>query len=443
MNIVNHTPFPAQAFAAVDQHGQQFHVFVLRQTLSFASGQLEYANRQLPLCEADSYFGEGTRGGVRQESDYCPYKPKCDVIVNATAHAPKGKAVQDFPVRLRVWRPGAPKSEYLIDKTLTINGARQFKKKAALVRLVNWAVKWSTLTLIRPNPWKLGRAQAFTSLPVRHESSYGGQCRVNNGDAAARRLPTAWRLTPAQLAGHPDVALAASQQPAAHAVFEPNPAGLGYAPGWYLKASNQKVVAAPRIEQLGAQCTAKQFWRWQKSSTQADAAPEPAGLGIRAKSHPARRALLGTVDDAFVQCDGALPANFDFGIWNAAPADQQIDFPHGDEVFELVNLCRPDTPGAGVNQLGNTFLQLKLFSHECFLLVRLQSGEMFMKVLEIDTVIVEPDELSMTLVWRTSLAKVDDVAIRASEFRMRTIEEGTALRAKAKEFAELAKEAGE
>ncbi|PHV06747.1 hypothetical protein CSQ96_12185 [Janthinobacterium sp. BJB412] len=443
MNIVNHTPFPAQAFAAVDQHGQQFHVFVLRQTLSFASGQLEYADKQLPLCEADSYFGEGARGGVRQESDYCPYKPKCDVIVNATAHAPKGKAVLDFPVRLRVWRPGAPKSEFLIDKTLTISGARQFKKKAAVLRLLNWVVKCCTLTLIRLNPWKLGRAQAFTSLPVRHESSYGGQCRINNGDAAARRLATAQRLTPAQLAGHPDVALAAPQQPAAHAVFEPNPAGLGYAPGWYLKATGLKAVAAPCIERLGAACTAKQFWHLQQSSKQEDAAPESAGFGIRGKSHPARRALLGAVDDAFVQSDAALPSNFDFGIWNAAPADQQIDFPRGDEVFELVNLCRPDTPGASVNQSGNAFLQLRLLEHECFLLVRLQSGDMFMKVLEIDTVIVEPDELSMTLVWRTSLAKVDDVVIRASEFRMRTIEEGTALRARAKEFAELSKEATE
>jgi hypothetical protein len=81
--------------------------------------------------------------------------------------------------------------------------------------------------------------------------------------------------------------------------------------------------------------------------------------------------------------------------------------------------------------------------HECFLLVRLQSGEMFMKVLEIDTVIVEPDELSMTLVWRTSLAKVDDVAIRASEFQIRTIEEGAVLRARGKALAELSREAAE
>jgi hypothetical protein len=138
--------------------------------------------------------------------------------------------------------------------------------------------------------------------------------------------------------------------------------------------------------------------------------------------------LLGTVDNAFVQSDAALPANFDFGIWNAAPPDQQIDFPRGDEVFELVNPCRPDTPGASVNQSGNTFLQLRLLEHECFLLVRLQSGDMFTKVLEIDTVIVELDELSMTVVWRIALPKEEHETISVGEFGMHSFEERTRFR---------------
>ena len=72
--------------------------------------------------------------------------------------------------------------EVLIDKTLTVTGPRQFKKKWALTRLIQWAIKWSTLTLIRPNPWKLTRPQKIVSLPLLYEAAYGGQCRINQKD---------------------------------------------------------------------------------------------------------------------------------------------------------------------------------------------------------------------------------------------------------------------
>jgi hypothetical protein len=32
VELINHTPFPALAFQALDQHGQRFHVVVLRST---------------------------------------------------------------------------------------------------------------------------------------------------------------------------------------------------------------------------------------------------------------------------------------------------------------------------------------------------------------------------------------------------------------------------
>ncbi|WP_338719347.1 DUF2169 domain-containing protein [Herbaspirillum sp. DW155] len=65
-----------------------------------------------PLCEADEFFGEDLHASVRQESDLClPYKPRCDVIVNATAYPPaalSGKTPYRFTVRVVVIRPDAP-----------------------------------------------------------------------------------------------------------------------------------------------------------------------------------------------------------------------------------------------------------------------------------------------------------------------------------------------
>ncbi|HEU4845747.1 MAG TPA: DUF2169 domain-containing protein, partial [Burkholderiaceae bacterium] len=211
METVNHTPFPAQAFEAVDQHDQAFQVFVLRQTLSFGSGMLEYADTQEPLCTADSYFGEGTSGGVRQESDYCPYKPKCDVIVNATAHAPGDEAVSHFLVRLCVIRGRAPNESAVVEKSLRISGERDFREKPWPIRLAQWIIKWGTLTLIRPCPWMLTRAQPFKSLSLRDRFAYGGECRINQGERHARSIPKAYRLSPEQLAAHPDAASPASK----------------------------------------------------------------------------------------------------------------------------------------------------------------------------------------------------------------------------------------
>ncbi|MYN20057.1 DUF2169 domain-containing protein [Rugamonas sp. FT107W] len=414
MNVVNHTPFPAQAFEAIDQHAQRFHVFVLRQTLDFSSGALEYADRQEPLCDKDAYFGEGFSGGVRQESDYCPYKPKCDVIVNAVAHAPKGQEVATFLVGLNVVRGG----EKLIEKVLKISGRRYFKKKASPVLFLQWLVKWGSFCLFMPNPWKLTNPELCKSLPLRAEYSYGGECRIGADDPAARCVPAKYRLTPEQAAAHPDVQLAGMKPPVAHVVYEPNAQGVGFAPAWYQKACRTACIAAPQVENPRTPITARQFWRARGSPS-----VEPAGFGIRGKLHPARRAMLGVVDDAFVNSDAPLPEGFDFEIWNAAQPDQQVDFLTGTDVIELFNLCRADTAGVQETDKGNAVLRLTLPEHECFLLMQLEDGDVRLRPLSIDTVIVEPETHHLTLVWRAVIS-IDDVSgINLCEFGIRSFSE--------------------
>jgi hypothetical protein len=112
MEFRNDTPFPAIAFAGVDPRGQDFHVVALRQTLTWDdAGALLFVDKQRPLCEADEFFGVEMQGSVRQESDLCPYKPRCDAIVNATVSPPRrpdGSAPTRFEVRFVVKRPDAP-----------------------------------------------------------------------------------------------------------------------------------------------------------------------------------------------------------------------------------------------------------------------------------------------------------------------------------------------
>ena len=417
MNLVNHTLFPVQVFDAIDQYEQEFRVFVLRQTLDFSSGKLEYADTQAPLCDVDEYFGKDYAGSPRQESDYCPFKPKCDVIVNATAYSPTGKPVTKFPVGLIVVRDG----NRLIEKTLVVCGERFFQKHSAFVRLVQWCGKWGTLCLVRLNPWKLTSPVPFTSLPLRAEYSYGGQCRVEQDDRAAKRVPKKHRLTPEQLAEHPDAQGSDKKPPVAHVSFDANAAGVGFATDWYLKATRCSRVLAPRIEHPGAKLTPKQFWRAQTSENK-NAPVDAAGLGIRSKLHPDRRSFVGKVDDAFVNSSAPLPHGFNFEIWNAAPVDQQVEFLTGGDVVELLNLCSLDTPNLLSTDRGHRSLSLVLPEHECFIRVRGDGTDAY-KSLLVDTVLIEPDSHALTLVWRLAIPKHDCDDIALSEFRMRDFSE--------------------
>lgn len=438
MEFRNHTPFPALAFEGIDQHDNAFHVVVLRQTLSYATGQLIYADEQAPLCEVDEFWGEMNHSSVRQESDLCQYKPKCDVIVNGTAYAPRSQAVTRFDVRLQVYRPGPPRSlpeapqglnqrmtpstadlekwqravakikaepppvVSLIDKTLSVCGERHFEKQG----------------LLSLGGWQLSTPKTVSSLPLRYEFAFGGQCRVDPDEAIAKRVAQRQWLTKEQCEQHPDQ----DNPPLAHTVYEPNLLGRGFVQAWYLDATEQRSVAAPQIEDPKAAVTSEAFMKLlqpiSKSANPAKPAPypiEPASFGIRAKTHPKRRALLGTVDQAFIESKAWLPEDFDFAIWNAAPEDQQTEHLQGDETIELTNLCQANTPCCTTDAQGNTHLTLTLPADECYVQIRMKDGLVAATPLAIDTVLIEPDSQTLTLVWRAVLAKRDDAPIALLE----------------------------
>ncbi len=459
MDFVNHTPFPALAFEGIDPHDQAFHVIALRQTLSFASGKLEYADAQEPLCEQDAYFGVMNESSLRQESDLCQYKPQCDVIVNANAYAPQGKASQRWQVRLQVQRPAtaAPlpaqptglnpfmqaghqelaawraqlahaqshpiPGASLIDKTLSVTGPRAFKKRWWPIPWITTAVQWCSLGLVRISPWRLTAPQATTQVSLNAENAFGGQSRINAGDKTnnqgARRVPKKHRLTPAQQASHPSADQQASERAVAHSACQANPVGTGFANQWYVKAAKVGQIKAPQIEHPARPITLAHFKQGLRGKLSATLASQlVAGLDVRPKGHPQRRALGGTIDQAFIDGTDWLPADFDFAVWNAAQPDQQTDFLKNNETITLTNLCVPGTPGASVDARGHTQLKLTLLGHQATVLMRMHNGTMFFHPLRVDTVIVEPETHGVTIVWRTAIAK--DPNIRAMNLRLHT-----------------------
>jgi hypothetical protein len=129
---------------------------------------------------------------------------------------------------------------------------------------------------------------------------------------------------------------------------------------------------------------------------------EPVGFGPIAARWPTRRRLLRD-PEALRAPIPALPADFAWEYFNAAPPDQQIAFLHGDEWvgFEGMNSQLPRVqsylPGArGV---------AKLYGPE----PGLQAGRAI--ALVADTLTIDADRLRVSLVWRGSFAVSSEAAL--------------------------------
>lgn len=365
MPLLNHTPYPALAFQGVDPLGQEFHVLAVRQTLTWQDdGLLVPAETQLPLCEEDQRLEvAGGRRVTMQESDLCQFKPCADVLVNATAHAPRGWPASRFDVRLALRRPGA--DALLLDKRLAVCGPRQMGRRTALSGLSG------------PR-WSLSEPQPFLRLPLTLAQSWGGQLVDREGCEHA---------------------------------FAANPAGVG----WWNRRLAGRVCdveqPAPRIEDPGQPLTPGLVEQAEQGDMQITA----VGLGVRPKSHPARVALAGRVDEVFAGSDAPLPQGFDFAVWNCAWPDQQLAELVGDEWIGLINLCAPDTPAARMAATGDTLLGLSLPGTLPFVLVRWQDGRLGELAMRLDTLIVEPEEHRVSCVWRAVMPLYP--AVRVLELR--------------------------
>ena len=314
MEFRNLTAFPALAFEGIDQRSAPFHVIALRQTLDLTADGPVYADAQAPLCAEDVYVGETGRSSVRQESDLCHFKAKCDVIVNGTAHAPGHKPASRFAVHLRMYRPGGPvplppppqglnplmsaapeamrawretcarlrdeerPGEMLIDKTLIVTGPRAFRLRAPPARALAKVCTWMTLGLFRPGHWRLTEPQPCLDVPLTPEHAFGGECRVLSGDPHAERVPKRHRLDPNDATGE----LIASS------VFAANPVGVGWVQDWYLRALRIKTVPAPQVERPDTSVDRELFRRIVTGKAPAIARHDVAGFGVRPKSHPER-----------------------------------------------------------------------------------------------------------------------------------------------------------
>ena len=128
---------------------------------------------------------------------------------------------------------------------------------------------------------------------------------------------------------------------------------------------------------------------------------QPVGVGPLGKWWTPRRQKAGTYDQTWKESRWPrLPLDFDFGYWNAAPEDQQIEYPQGGEELVLAGLTA-----------GQQVWRCKLPRLRPFVRVRLQAGPILPRAMNLDTLVIDFKAGTLSCVWRMTLAARAEVRV--------------------------------
>lgn len=172
-----------------------------------------------------------------------------------------------------------------------------------------------------------------------------------------------------------------------------NPVGCGFGG----KKHQHKLVgtALPNVEQPG------------KPVKDSNGSYRPWSFGPLARSWPPRLALAGTYDAAWqAEVFPQLPADFDEGYFQCAPADQQIAYPQGGELLELFHL-HPQ----------RAHIRFPLPTQALGMRVLTRERRTVVLKPVIDTILIDADAEQFALVWRAqlpiqrSLREIEAVAV--------------------------------
>jgi hypothetical protein len=147
LQVNNHTPFAVQLTPALDQHGQNYAVLVIKGTFEIRprTQVLVIADEQLPPMQKDVFYGEPGKTSLRYEADVAWIKPAVDVVLNGHAYPPNQ-------------RPASA-----IDAGLQVGG------RTHVVRVFGDR-HWEKVGL----RWQPSSPARFERMPLSYEHAYGG-----------------------------------------------------------------------------------------------------------------------------------------------------------------------------------------------------------------------------------------------------------------------------
>lgn len=298
VSITNFTPFANLRFSNFDADGREFGVFMIKTSMDIRQdGTCVLSSEQEPFAFTDEYHGELNASSVRYPSDFVPYKPRSEVILDATAYAPGETTAREWDVSVRV----SDDKGVFVEKTLHITGPRQWQPEWFRALSANEEAEWQRFGKLFRG-WKLSEADPISQLPIRYEYAFGGMIETGKNE---------------------------DNEPFFTA-YEHNPIGRGLIDNQH--TDRRYPVPAPQIEDpLYPVITAGTCY-------------SPQGLGPTPPAWLPRRALGGTYDQNWL--DNVWPKwakDYDFAFHNAAHPDLQGNrFLEGSLIVDLKHLHPTD-----------------------------------------------------------------------------------------------------
>lgn len=178
VRIVNFTPFANLRFSNRNAVGKEFGVFMAKTAMDIRpDGSCKLSSEQEPFALTDIYHGELNVSSLRYPSDFVPFKPTSEIILDATAYAPGFKSASEWKVSVRVSDENGP----FCDTELIVTGPRQWEP--VWLKELNEAQKmeWEKHRAMFAG-WKLSPPEEIDRLPVRYEYAFGGMTIKGTND---------------------------------------------------------------------------------------------------------------------------------------------------------------------------------------------------------------------------------------------------------------------
>lgn len=320
MELINSTRMQAGYTMGVEPSGRELLVVVVKGTFRIpgVSGQpVQLHEEQQPLVMSDEFFGEPGLSAPKYEVDFAPRKQRCDVLLNASAHAPRGELASRVNVGVRIggW-----------SKSFDVIGDRVWEAGATGIGL--------------------SPAVPFQNLPISYDRAFGG---TDNR----------------------------SEDPADHDAYLANPVGRGFHKA--VRGEFVNGAPAPNTEDPADPVS------WVNGKYR------PMAFGVIGRHWQPRIGYAGTYDQQWMDDHFPfLPPDFDEQYYQAAPLDQQLPKPLGEQMVSLVGLT-PD---------GRRDFLLPAFEAPIHVFPRKGGQEDF--VAQADTIVIEPDLERLMITWRVA-----------------------------------------
>jgi hypothetical protein len=161
VDFVNETKVEAGWTFGFERDGRELVIVTIKATFLIPDregAEPVLAEKQVPLVDADQFTGEPGFSAPLYESDYAHRKPYCDILLNGSAYAPRGRPAQRVTVGLSI--DG-------ISKSFDVVGNRVWRDG-----------------LLAPYPTQ---PEPFTVMPISYDVAFGG---VDNTHPDPNKLKT-------------------------------------------------------------------------------------------------------------------------------------------------------------------------------------------------------------------------------------------------------------